>query len=67
LVDCSTHVSFAAQNNTARARLRRRNAGFVRRNALIRHYAEGSDTTNAGTCPPPDVTLASPVALSRVR
>ena len=25
------------------------------------------DTTKAGTCPPPDVTFASPVALSRVR
>src|SRR3954463_8471238 len=33
LVDCSTHVRFAAQNNTARARLRSGNAGFVRGNA----------------------------------
>src|SRR5215207_8417680 len=33
LVDCSTHIHFAAQNNTARARLPRGNAAFVRVNA----------------------------------
>src|SRR4029450_12894085 len=27
----------------------------------------GYSTTNAGTCPPPEVTLASPLVLSRVR
>src|SRR4051812_10498091 len=48
LVDCSTHVRFAAQDNTARARLRSGNAGFVRVNALIPHYVDRSETTNAG-------------------
>src|SRR5262249_11419236 len=31
------------------------------------HMGRKGLTTNAGTCPPPDVTLARPVALRRVR
>src|SRR6478752_5030288 len=67
LVDCSSHVRFAAQDNTARAPLRSGNGGFAQGKCAGTHYGAGTETTNAGTWPPPDVTLARPVALRRVR
>src|SRR4051812_11120361 len=51
LVDCSTHVRFAAQNNTARARLRSGNAGFVRGNALATTLREGLGDDERGHLP----------------